>query len=175
MPLMNIASPEFLKTFWTYILLIWKILSYSKYQTILCIVWQIPSFSLIQTRLYFHCMSYESKCYFPLQLFLNICDFIDLSDTHFLSFHDLSYYMCFLATYGNCSAPLSIILCQYLFHFGLNWGRGVVQEQNPPHLSGILCDVVFFSCFLVIQNTLWTFSALCWTLNWYSYKTVHSG
>lgn len=79
-----------------------------------------------------------------------------------------SCYVYFHATHGKC-------LCFWrLFLFFVNtfsvfvWGRRVVQEQNPLHLSGILCCVVHFSCFLVTQNNLQTFSALCWTLNWYS-------
>lgn len=110
-------------------------------------------------------------CFFSVQLFLNICDFRYLNDTpQFSVFHMFSCYMYFHATHGNCFALLTVILilCQCLFYICLNRGRRVVQEQNPLHLSGISCCVVHFSCFLVTQNNLQTFSALCWTLNWYS-------
>lgn len=42
------------------------------------------------------------------------------------------------------------------------------SRTESTHLSGILCCVVYFSCFLVTQNNLQTYSVLCWTLNWYS-------
>lgn len=84
-------------------------------------------FCLIQARLWFHNMTYESKCFFPLQLFLNFLWFYVCHWYPQLSvFHAFSRYVCSLATNGNCFPPLIIILCQYLFWFCLNWGSGVV-------------------------------------------------
>lgn len=100
--------------------------------------------------------------FFSVQLFLNIFDFRYLNDTpQFSVFHMFSCYMYFHAAYENWFALLTVILCQYLFCIYLNRERRVVQEQNPLHLSGISCCVVYFCCFLVTQNNLQTFSALC--------------
>lgn len=162
-PLMNTDVPEFLKTFC--ILLIWKIISYSDYQTMLFIVWQIPAFSLIEASIISY---FESKCFFSFFLFLFSFSWmfriLCLSDTpQFSTFHAFSRYLCFLATYGNCFAPLTVILCQTLFCFCLHWKGGIVQEKNSLHLSGIV--MLCCALHLLPINSKYSVDIFCSLLN----------